>query len=62
MNGTPLASQKIFYTRETLRGIKISRLAKIPNLYRDWMIFLNLENFHLFELHRRKGGFERHSL
>ena len=28
---------KRFYTRGTTRSIKISRLAKIPNLYRDWL-------------------------
>ena len=32
---------KRFYTRGTIRGIRISRLAKIPNLYRDWLSSLN---------------------
>ena len=27
--------QKRFYTRGTLRGIRILRMAKIPTLYRD---------------------------
>ena len=36
----------------------ISRLAKIPALYRDWLRSLNQEKCQLFELHRRKGGFE----
>ena len=30
-------TQKRFYTRGTLRGIRISRLAKIPTLVRDWL-------------------------
>ena len=51
--------QKRFYTRGTIRGIRISRLAKIPPLYQDWLRSLNREEGQLFELHR--GGFERHS-
>jgi hypothetical protein len=31
--------QKKFYTRGTLRGVRISRLAKILTLYRDWQRF-----------------------
>ena len=51
-----------FYTRGTLRGIRISRLAKIPTIYRDWLIYLNKRKGYSFELHRREGRFERHSL
>ena len=32
---------KRFYTRGTLRGIRISQLAKIPFIYRDWLRTLN---------------------
>ena len=35
--------QKRFYSRGTLRSIRISRLAKIPTLYRDWLGSLNLK-------------------
>ena len=35
-----VVNQKRFYTRETLGGIMISLLAKIPTLYRDWLSFL----------------------
>ena len=34
-------NQKRFYTRGTLKGIRISRLAKIPNLYPDWLRSIN---------------------
>ena len=34
-------NQKRFYTRGTLRGIRISRMAKIITLYRDWLRSLN---------------------
>ena len=33
--------QKRFFTRGTLRSIRISRLAKIPTLYHDWLRYLN---------------------
>ena len=33
--------EKRFYTRETIRGIRISLFAKIPTLYHDWPISLN---------------------
>ena len=33
--------QKRLYTRRTLRSIRISRLAKIPTLYCDWLRSLN---------------------
>ena len=33
--------KKRFDTRGTLRGIRISRLAKIPTIYRDWLRSLN---------------------
>ena len=50
-----------FYTRGTLRSIRISILAKIQTLYRDWLRSLNPEKGYLFDLHRREGwGFERH--
>ena len=32
---------KEFYTRGTLRGIRISRLAKILTLYIDWLRYWN---------------------
>ena len=51
--------QKRFYTRGTLRSIRISLLAKIPTLHRDWLRSSNSEKGYLFELHRREGGFER---
>ena len=50
--------KKRFYTRGTLRGIRILELARIRFLYRN----LIKEKGLLFELHKRKGGFERHSL
>ena len=34
-------NQKRFYNRGTLRGIRISRWAKIPTLYRDWLRSFN---------------------
>jgi hypothetical protein len=45
--------EKRFYTRGTLRSIRISRLAKIPTLYRDWLRSLKKEKGQLFELHRK---------
>ena len=36
-----VAKRDSIYTRGTLRGIRISQLAKIPTLYRDWLRFLN---------------------
>ena len=55
--------QKRFYTRGTLKSLRISRLAKIPTLYRNHRLrSLNEEKGLLFELHRKEGGFERHSL
>ena len=48
--------KKRFYTRGTLKGILISRLDKIPTLYRDWLRSLNLQKGWSFELHRREGG------
>ena len=36
-----LASRKRFYTRGTLRNIRISRLAKISTFYHDWLRSLN---------------------
>ena len=31
-----IGTTKRFYTRGTLRGMRISRFAKIPTLYHDW--------------------------
>ena len=31
-------TKEILQVRETLRSIRISQLAKIPTLYRDWQI------------------------
>ena len=54
--------EKIIYNRETIRGIMISRLAKIPSTL-SWLAdILKLNNVLLFEFHRREGGFERHLL
>ena len=44
------------------KGIVNYRLAKIPTLYHHWLRSLNEENEQLFELQRREGWFERHSL
>ena len=41
MIGRVHVAQKRFNTRGKLRGIRISRLAKIPSLYRDWLRLLN---------------------
>ena len=30
--------QKRFYSREKIRGIKVSSLAEIPPLFHDWLI------------------------
>ena len=38
------SQQKRFYTRGTLRSIRISQLTKIPTLYRDWLSSLNEVN------------------
>ena len=54
--------QKRFYNRGTLRGIRISQIAKIPNSYGDWLRSLNLEMGKLFEFQRRECEFEGHSL
>ena len=35
--------EKRFYNRGTLTSIRIPRLAKIPTLYRDWLISLKKE-------------------
>ena len=43
-----------FYFRRTLRGLRISRLAKIPAIYCDWVRSLRLR--------KREGGFKNHSL
>ena len=37
----PVAKEKRFYTRRTLRSIKILQLAKIPMLYWDSLRSLN---------------------
>ena len=59
-----LPIQKRFYTRGTLRSIRISGLAKITTLYRDWLKSLMKKSG--LEFHRRVGyyggWFERHSL
>ena len=47
--------QKRFYTRRTLRSIRILRLAKIPTLCREWLRYLKQERGYLIELHRRDG-------
>ena len=39
-----------------MRGISISRLAEIPQLYHDWPSLLNNEKGSFFEFHRREGG------
>ena len=53
-----MINQKRFYTRGPLRGIRISLLAKIPTLDRDWLISLDYGRGKLFELHRMEGGFK----
>ena len=45
-----------FYTRGTLTSKRIPRLAKIPNLYLDWLRSLKKEKSLSFDLHRREGG------
>ena len=50
------------YTRVFIRGIRISRLAEIPPLFRDLQRSLNYEKGKLFQLNRREGEFERNSL
>ena len=41
--------------RGTLRSIRITRLAKITIIYRDWLRSFKLEKGQLFKLHRREG-------
>ena len=43
-------------TLDTLKSIRIPRLAKIPTLYRDWLRSFKQETGYLFELHRREVG------
>ena len=33
--------QKIFYSRDTIKGISISSLAELPPLHYDWLNSLN---------------------
>ena len=47
-----MIAQKRFYTRGTIRDLKISQLAKI----------IELTKGELLELHRREGGLERYSM
>ena len=54
--------EDFIYTKGTLKVINILQLAKIPALYRNWLISLNEEKKKIFALHKRKRGFERHLL
>ena len=54
--------QKRFYTRGTLRGIRISQLAWIPTFYHVWLRSLNLEMGEFLEFPRIEGEFELHSM
>ena len=54
--------QKRFYTRGTLKNIRVSRSAKIPILYRDWLRSLNEEKGLIISVEKNEGRFERHSL
>ena len=54
--------KKRFYTRGTLRGIRISRLAKIPTLYRDWLRSLNYYCDYLSCIERKGGLKDIHAL
>ena len=51
-----ILKQKRFYKRETIRGIRISRLAIIPPLYHDYLIFENNELKKGFILVPSKGS------
>ena len=57
-----IEKKKRLYTRGTKKGIRISPLVKNSPHYHDWLRILNEEKDELFELHRREGRFERHSL
>ena len=48
--------QKRFYTRGTLRRIRIPRLAKIPTLYRNWLRSLKQKRVHNLSCLKDKGG------
>ena len=54
--------EKRFYTRGTVRCIRIWRLAKIPTPYHDWLTSFNKEKGQSSELDRRERGFARLSL
>ena len=41
--GNKSVSKKRFYTKETIRGIRISWLAEIPPLFYDWLLSFNKE-------------------
>ena len=60
MSGKKVLSCEIkFYTRVTLRGIRISQLVKIPILYRDWSRSLHQEKGYLFKFHRKRKEFSK---
>ena len=43
-----------------MKGIRILPLGEIPPVFHDWLSELNSENCPLFDMHRRKGRFDRH--
>ena len=55
-------SNKRDFTKK-FKSIRISPLwFNVPPLYHDWPRSLNYEEGKLFELHGRKGGYERYLL
>ena len=48
--------KKIFYNRKTIRGVRISRLAKVPPIYHNWLGSLNEKRVNYLSSIEGKGG------